>query len=95
VQQLTEALAKKDLIIKELQQNSTHPEPVRCADSCLTVFMFCLIISAAAFSALILLVGWQEGHPACKKLSGGVLAWSEVQTCVPADATATHCLWLQ
>jgi len=38
------------------------------------------------FSALMLLVGWQEGHPACKKLSGGVLAWlsvwSEVQTCI-------------
>jgi len=37
------------------------------------------------FSALTLLVGRQEGHPACKKLSGGVLAWSsvwsEVQTC--------------
>ena len=36
-----------------------------------------------AFSALTLLVGRQEGHPACKKLSGGVLAWlsvwSEVQ----------------
>jgi len=47
---------------------------------------------------LTLLVGWQEGHLACKKLSGGVLAWlsvwSEVQTC-PADATATHCLLLQ
>jgi len=28
-----------------------------------------------AFSALMLLVGRQEGHPACKKLSGGVLAW--------------------
>jgi len=32
------------------------------------------------------LVGWQEGHPACKKLSGGMLAWlsvwSEVQTCI-------------
>jgi len=27
-----------------------------------------------AFSALTLLVGQQEGHPACKKLSGGVLA---------------------
>jgi len=31
------------------------------------------------------LVGRQEGHTACKKLSGGVLAWlsvwSEVQTC--------------
>jgi len=36
-------------------------------------------------SALTLLVGRQEGHPACKKLSGGVLAWlsvwSKVQTC--------------
>jgi len=39
--------------------------------------LFCLKI---AFSALTLLVGRQEGHPACKKLSGGVLAsvWSEV-----------------
>ena len=39
-----------------------------------------------AFSALTLLVGQQEGHPVCKKLSGGVLvwlsAWSEVQTCI-------------
>jgi len=26
-------------------------------------------------SALMLLVGWQEGHPACKKLSGEMLAW--------------------
>jgi len=38
------------------------------------------------FSALTLLVGRQEGHPACKKLSGGVLAWlsvwSEVQACI-------------
>jgi len=31
-----------------------------------------------AFSTLTLLVGQQEGHPACKKLSGGVLAWSSV-----------------
>jgi len=28
-----------------------------------------------AFGALTLLVGRQEGHPACKKLSGEVLAW--------------------
>ena len=39
-----------------------------------------------AFSALTLLVGRQEGHPACKKQSGGVLAWlsvwSEMQTCI-------------
>ena len=31
-----------------------------------------------AFSALTLLVGWQEWHPACKKLSSGVLAWLSV-----------------
>jgi len=31
-------------------------------------------VSHVSFSALTLLVGQQEGHPACKKLSGGVLA---------------------
>ena len=55
-------------------------------------------LSACVFNALTLLVGQQEGYPAYKKLSVGVLAWlsiwSEVQTC-PADATATHCLLLQ
>ena len=44
-----------------------------------------LFMEVSVFSALTLLVGRQEGHPACKKLSGGVLAWlsawSEVQTC--------------
>ena len=29
-----------------------------------------------SFSAMTLLVWWQEGHPACKKLIGGVLVWS-------------------
>ena len=28
--------------------------------------------------ALTLLVGWQEGHPACKNLSSEVLAWLSV-----------------
>jgi len=45
-----------------------------------------VILTDCAFSALTLLVGRQEGHPACKKLSGGVLAWlsvwSEVQICM-------------
>jgi len=44
------------------------------------------VVVVCVFSALMLLVGRQEGHPACKKLSGGVLAWlcvwSEVQTCI-------------
>ena len=33
-----------------------------------------LVLQLFAFSALTLLVGRQEGHPACKKLSYGVLA---------------------
>jgi len=44
------------------------------------------LVVGHAFSALTLLVGRQEEHPACKKLSSGVLAWlpvwSEVQTCI-------------
>ena len=53
-----------------------------------TVFWLLLlnIYASYAFSALTLLVWREEGHPACKKLSGGVLAWlsvwSEVQTCI-------------
>ena len=51
-----------------------------------------------AFSALTLLVGRQEGHPACKKLSGGVLAWlsvwSEVQTCIWPSWCHCHSLSL-
>jgi len=54
--------------------------------------------TTCAFSALTLLVGWQEGHPACKKLSGGVLAWlsvrSEVQTCIRPSWCHFHSLSL-
>ena len=49
----------------------------------ITLFIFIVVL---LLSALTLLVGRQEGHPAFKKLSGGVLAWlsvwSEVQTCI-------------
>jgi len=52
----------------------------------------------SAFSALSLSVGRQEGHPACKKLSGGVLArlsvWSEVQTCIWPNGCHYHSLSL-
>ena len=40
--------------------------------------IFVMSFMTSAFSALTLLVGRQEGHPACKKLSGGVLAWLSV-----------------
>jgi len=46
-----------------------------------TVLDFFLQFISVAFSALTLLVGRQEGHPACKKLSNGEVF--------------THCLLLQ
>jgi len=53
---------------------------------------------AYAFSAFILLFGQQEGHPACKKLSGGVLAWlfvwSDVQICIWPSGCHCHSLSL-
>jgi len=53
-------------------------------------------LHSLAFSALTLLVGRQEGHPAWKKLSGGVLAWlsvwSEVQTCIRPSWYHCHSL---
>jgi len=59
-----------------------------------TVGIICYIWHA--FSALTLLVGRQEGHPACKKLSGEVLAWlsvwSEVQTCIWPSSSHCHSL---
>ena len=56
-------------------------------DCCgLSLRLFRISAHICAFSALTLLAGRQEGHPACKKQSGGVLAWlsvwSEVQTCI-------------
>jgi len=37
-----------------------------------------LLVVDTLAAALTLLVGRQEGHPACKNLSGGVLAWLSV-----------------
>jgi len=48
-----------------------------------------------AFSASTLLVGQQEGHPACKKLSGGMLViWDGVQTCMWPSRWLCHSLSL-
>jgi len=57
-------------------------------------------VCVCVFSAMMLLVGLQEDHLACKKRSGGVLAWLFVGRGAdlhngPADATATHCFLFQ
>ena len=61
-------------------------------------YITCIPTTCCAFSALTLLVGRQEGHPVCKKLSGEVLAWlsvwSEVQTCIWPSWCHCHSLSL-
>ena len=60
---------------------------------CPSPFMLVTVLSVAGYCALLhsentiimclaltLLVGRQEWHPACKKLSGGVLAWLSVRS---------------
>ena len=46
----------------------------------------------------MMLVEGQEGHPVCKKLSGGVLewlsVWSKVQTCIRPSGCHCHSLSL-
>ena len=60
--------------------------------------MWQLIAATCAFSALTLLVGWQERHRPLKNLSGGVLAWisvwSKVQTCICSSWCHCHSLSL-
>jgi len=61
-------------------------------------YYYCCCCCCYPFFALTLLVGWQEGHPACKNLSGEVLAclfvWSEVQTCIWPSWCHCHSLSL-
>ena len=67
----------------------------------LTFICLCLtFLYVYAFSALTLLVGRQEGHPACKnRVVGywrGYLSGARCRLAYgPADATASHCLLLQ
>jgi len=49
-----------------------------------------------AFSASTLLVGWQEGHPACKKTEwwGTGVVWSNVRACIWPSWCHCHSLSL-
>ena len=65
------------------------------------VSVFCQVVQRqSAFSALTLLFGRQEGHPACKnRVVGcwhGYVSGARCKLAYgPAGATATHCLLLQ
>jgi len=66
-----------------------------CTDACITDHS---AFSACAFSALTLLVGRQERHPACKKTEWWVLVWlsiwSEMLTCIWPSWCHCHSLSL-
>jgi len=69
--------------------------PAKTVEPIMSQLFGSILCWVCAFSALTLLVEWQEGHPACKKLSGGVLSGARCRLAYgPADATATHCLLL-
>ena len=54
-----------------------------CASLLGSVLVVCFPCQHIAFSALTLLVGWQEGHPACKKLMlAWLCVWIKVQICI-------------
>ena len=86
-QQCSDSTCRKHLALCSLQQLLSYKTNKHTS-----------IYNMPAFSALTLLVGRQEGHQACKKLSGGVLAWlsvwSEVQTCIWPSWCHCHSLSL-
>ena len=95
------------VVARHTRTGHTSSSSARWITAChivaLTNFHFCVLSYCHcsvtfAFSALTLLVGRQEGHPACKKLSGGVLAWlsawSELQTCIWSSWCHCHSLSL-
>jgi len=83
---------------REITQNSERIRPYSSSRSSKVIDLgvnrkpicdfrrICKTIVVTVFSALTLLVGRQEGHPACKELCGGMLSglcvWVKVQICI-------------
>ena len=72
--------------------------PVFCQSLAYLIWCNAVKTKIIVFSALTLFVGRQERHPACKKLSGGMLVWLsvwiEVQTCIWPSGFHCHSLSL-
>jgi len=60
---------------------------IQCTNCLKWIFKKCSGIKEP-FSALTVLVGHQEEHPVCKKLSDGVLAWLSV-----CSVLEMNCIW--
>ena len=74
------------ITLRSLVEYGLRLETITSCSLVILILVVLIFLHFYPFSALTLLVGRQEGHPACKKLSGGVLAWlsvwSAVQTCI-------------
>jgi len=80
--------------LTSMQHTTSHTTAVQPSSH----YQWYILIGNAAFSVLMLLVGQQEGHMACKKLSGGMMAWlsvwGEVQSCILSSWCHCHSLSL-
>ena len=75
---------------------TVHKAQLCAGIHCSKLYLMYTLVFSIAFAALTLLVGRQEEHLACKKLSGGYLSGARCRLAYsPADATVTHCLLLQ
>ena len=85
------------LLMALCNQHFANFKCITVSECCLIKLLQCILFNTD-FGALVLLVGHQEEHPACKKLSGGVLAWlsvwSKVQTCIWPSWCHCHSLSL-
>ena len=96
-------LKGKRRIVKRVPKGTSEYQAAWIIDSedevCIVfVLILLLVVVNWAFSALMLLVGRQEGHTVCKNLSGGVLVWlsvsSEMQICIWSVQCHCHSLSL-
>ena len=54
------------------------------------VFKMLQAVQTVSFSAMTLLVGWQEGHPACKTLDVGLLMMIWLELCTSYSSSCHH-----
>jgi len=82
-----------------LSETAKYFYTTMCSKKCPPFYFLITLSKINAFTALILLIGWQEGHPACKNWVVGCWhgyksVWSEVQTCIWPSWCYCHSLSL-
>jgi len=83
------------IFLLTLPNSVQHFQNTSCAP--LEIYLNDQSTAKVTFSALMLLIGWQEGHPACKneRWDASMIICLGQSAYGPADATATHYFLLQ